>query len=148
MYARVRYPEGRESNVSLRDLAPCPSSDANDDMPTVPIPAEGNESPVGTRELINPGSTEMVLEAVPRGEDRTHGRINPVSPVPDVTVAENNRGDMNPGSIERVIEPQNSHDTNTRRQRQSSRINRGVPPPRYGINSCAWVNRGWADHFT
>ena len=28
LYARVKFPEGREGNVSLRDLVPCPDDDS------------------------------------------------------------------------------------------------------------------------
>ena len=33
-YAHIRYPDGRESTVSLRDLAPCPDNSASPDLRT------------------------------------------------------------------------------------------------------------------
>ena len=40
-YAFIKYPDGRESSVSLRDLAPCP----NDKYPSNPAEAPNSPSP-------------------------------------------------------------------------------------------------------
>lgn len=60
MYAHVRYPDGRESTVSLRDLAPCPNPSA---------------TPINERNMIH---TESVYTP---GEDIVHTEI-PVNPIP------------------------------------------------------------------
>jgi len=33
LYARVRFPDGRGSNLSVRDLAPCPVRNSSGDAP-------------------------------------------------------------------------------------------------------------------
>ena len=66
-YAHIRYPDGRESSVSLKDLAPCPQSSINNDIPEV------NE----TRNIIDDDlncvtsdipDTSQIVEMAPREE--------------------------------------------------------------------------------
>ena len=66
-YAHIRYPDGRESSVSLKDLAPCPQSSSNNDIPEV------NE----TRNIIDDDlncvtsdipDTSQIVEIAPREE--------------------------------------------------------------------------------
>ena len=41
-YAHIKYPDGRESSVSLRDLAPCPKETISSDA-TVEVPSTSGE---------------------------------------------------------------------------------------------------------
>jgi hypothetical protein len=125
MYARIRYPDGRESNVSLRDLARCPldsnneraavgednsssSKEDNREACSSPIAAEGYGN--DRRE------TEGINEEPSGDQDDTHnyesmGRAN------EIEVASSSRK-MDEGGI--GVEP-----------RRSSRFNKGVPSSKF-----------------
>ena len=61
-YALVEYPNGRQSNVSLRDLAPCLPSEAESSPPTVepdvenPVRQEPTASPVPSSPTVEPSA--------------------------------------------------------------------------------------------
>ena len=152
MYARVRFPEGREANVSLRDLAPCPN---NDDLPNEGITRDVDTTHKGldktrgegTHGEINPekDTTPCESSAVPVLEVRREhkqggGVINTAdinAPETDPTPSiKNSAVGSTPGPVFEA-EPQTSHHTIT--PRQSSRSNRGVPPNRFGENTCSFV---------
>ena len=46
-YALIKYPDGRESSVSLRDLAPCPKGTLSSDN-TVEIPSPQREPDIAS----------------------------------------------------------------------------------------------------
>lgn len=102
-YARVRFPDGRESSVSLQDLAPVPSSPADDESRLTPTRCDGGSSPSddfpSISDIPSPvgGGDASVLENTGNDSDLQN---ESQSPVPAV--------------------------------RRSSRINKGVPPIRYG----------------
>ena len=156
MYARVRFPEGREANVSLRDLAPCPN---NDDLPNEGITRDVDTTHTGldktrgegTHGEINPekDTTPCESSAVPvlevrrehkqgGGGDKHCGDINAPETDPTPSV-KNSAVGSTPGPVFEA-EPQTSHHTIT--PRQSSRSNRGVPPNRFGENTCSFVWEG------
>ena len=152
MYARMRFTGGRESNVSLRDLAPCPRPGEvdTDDLPTDSVAEtqspytnhNGNTRGGSRHGSINPAT-------VPKPSETSEVRSQPER-VTEVVETEsgaiNARGDRNPvqdlnmcesSSVRTpnlVIEsrtPSIQHESPAQAQRQSSRRNRGVPPVRY-----------------
>eukprot|EP00096_Caligus_rogercresseyi_P012473 TRINITY_DN5230_c0_g1_i13.p2 TRINITY_DN5230_c0_g1~~TRINITY_DN5230_c0_g1_i13.p2 ORF type:complete len:140 (+),score=4.75 TRINITY_DN5230_c0_g1_i13:2063-2482(+) len=53
-FARVRYPGGKESSVSVRDLAPCPSESGPQ------IPEDSSSPPLPLEDMVSP-SKEVTL---------------------------------------------------------------------------------------
>ena len=94
-YAQIRYPNGREMTVSLRNLAPCPQKDTADEEPDSPL------TPVNDEEASNHENDlpSEQAEGTPQSDadDKSHASPNFVP-------------------------------------RLSSRIYKGVPPLRYGID--------------
>jgi len=68
MYANVRRKDGREQNVSLRDLAPCPSGERLDSA-TVPDP-------------------EVLVDAIPDESDTSNLEKSSASGSPHVSNSE------------------------------------------------------------
>ena len=58
-YARVRYADGRESSVSLRDLAPCPPSSIQNGTPLEPRPSQ---EPLPTSDGFPPAPNSTTLQ--------------------------------------------------------------------------------------
>ena len=117
MYARIRYPDGRESNVSLKDLARCPNIP---DYPELMLDEEettrpGDESPKSLDDSKN-------LED---GENVCHK---------DITESGETVSDS---PIEQELEefsvwPSHGESSQVPAPRRSDRVNKGVPPARYG----------------
>ena len=57
-YARVRYADGRESSVSLRDLAPCPPSIQNG----TPLEPQPSQEPLPTSDGFPPAPNSTTLQ--------------------------------------------------------------------------------------
>jgi hypothetical protein len=58
-YARVRYTDGRESSVSLRDLAPCPTSSIQNGTPFEPQPLQ---EPLHTSDGLPPAQNSTTTQ--------------------------------------------------------------------------------------
>ena len=162
LYARVRFPEGRECNVSLRDLAPCPVSDCqvpiNDDLPDGGTTRERDITHTGSRTTglgnhgnVNPATDPKTSESSP--VRNTPERV--VEVVRRQGGGVDNRGDINPcqdpktsesspvrNTPEQVFELENTSNTPNKTTRQSSRSNRGVPPLRFGSDMCSFIWEG------
>ena len=170
LYARVKFPEGREGNVSLRDLAPCP----NDDSVFINDQLSGQEqgtSGHSTRGFIMPetvlGNPDRTMEApAPNnlpwvegaGETQgggsafsrtqhSRGVINPKVGPPPSNVGGGGRnpdrqlcGPRTPPILPTVDKATSPTDTRPQ-PRQSARSNRGVPPSRFG-SSCSFIWEG------
>lgn len=77
-YAQVRYPDGRESTVSTRDLAPAGDREG---PACFPLPAEGSSPPPETDS--NDGLLVSVGDSVePLGDSSTHAPIPPEPAAP------------------------------------------------------------------
>ena len=130
MYARIKYADGRESNVALRDLAACPNDVTIDHNQRVPVSAgptmpnvfnkshlelEDDRAVVGEENALTPGDEKGESEPYAMESERTYP-TNDTTPEnqmsfpasPEYSVVENN-------------EP-----------RRSSRQNKGVPPLKFG----------------
>ena len=112
-YARVRYDDGRESNVSIRDIAR--------------YPREGG----GRR--CEEADGRVCDDDEPRADDTVDQERTP-----DMTP---DNGDNNYRDAEDIERPKYSHDDNDvigerSDLRRSTRQNKGVPPERFGYPSC------------
>ena len=146
LYAKVKFPEGREGNVSIRDLAPCP---VGDDDVFVSDKSSGRGE--GTNSFAENSSFQNVSpDAAPLPHLLVEGG-GPRTPAPreggprtlqteavEGGGREHGRGNVNPPVVFEAANP----NTNTRPPRQSLRSNRGVPPPRYGSNTCSFIWEG------
>ena len=105
MYARIRYPDGRETNVSLKDLARCPN-----DRDVEETSVEGRERVQRDegRELVQRDEGREVL----RGGDELRNDDN--------RTVLNGEGGRDNGFEADVPE----------KRRVSLRMNKGVPPDR------------------
>ena len=102
-FARVRFPDGRESTVALKDLAPCPSSSNDSQVRDV-----GDVN-------VNQNDNNDLPEYAGDVTDFSHMMdINGTETSHVESVNSNNNGDP------------------SRVARRSTRINKGVPPIRYG----------------
>ena len=72
-YARVRYPGGRETSVSLRDLAPCPGKDLSDSSSSIKEEVDATEGDMPLESL----SQEAIPGTLRTTEDdpRRSGRL-------------------------------------------------------------------------
>ena len=100
-YAEVRYNDGREATVSVRDLSPCPDDDVLDVL---------NENTDNNTDQIDSVTSDHSVNDVSVSEFNDSSVSVPNDP--SVTVPENSRVEL----------------------RRSNRSNKGVPPPRYGID--------------
>ena len=100
-YAEVRYNDGREATVSVRDLSPCPDDDVLDVL---------NEKTDNNTDQIDSVTSDRSVNDVSVSESNDSSVSVPNDP--SVTVPENSRVEL----------------------RRSNRSNKGVPPPRYGID--------------
>ena len=105
MYARIRYPDGRETNVSLKDLAGCPND------------RDVEETSVEGRELVQ---RDEGRELVQRDEGREVLRGGDELRNDDDRTVLNGEGDRDNGFEADVPE----------KRRGSLRMNKGVPPDR------------------
>ena len=109
-YADVRYPDGREATVSIRDISPCPGS---------LCPPENRGTPDVSDVLHNLSDSNVPNEN-------------------DVSVNLDFEPRTGSDSSESLMSDENLCDNSTRSAsgnvRRSSRSNKGVPPQRYGIN--------------
>ena len=125
MYAKIKFPEGREGNISLRDLAPYP---ADDDV----FQAEN--------EAVRPSvrvSENIVSENLPahRDSQELSNRVRTsLSPTPK---------DQLPLRNGPVVESAKLNTPQPGQTRTSSRTNRGVPPVRFGSNTCSFIYKGY-----
>ena len=73
-YAHIRYPDGRESTVSLRDLAPCPSASTD----TTPIETGDNivNNKLTTNESIQGFELHTVQDPDPTSSETNEVEIN------------------------------------------------------------------------
>ena len=106
-YANVRFSNGREATVSLRDLAPCGGQEDS----------ASEESPPDQNEI------QMKIAHQDAQVEATH-QLDRES-VPDDTIEniEDGEGDSNYSELNDAVAP-----------RRSARINKGVPPARYSDN--------------
>ena len=91
-YARIRYPDGRESSVSLHDLAPCGENSAHKlpDCPNVPVSDVTSESdpnipvtPIISGDNLVDNSEQPHLEVNPvHMPDQAHIEISSPEPAP------------------------------------------------------------------
>ena len=141
MYARIRYRDGRESNVSLRDLARCPNE--NDKMVNYRgglVPSGGSMTdPIET-------NTPKVMEgnrnqSVDREQDKANdSEINEAHNIEPETINDDELVNSNSTSenVQHLIPPSISRTTsedssgNQVTPRRSNRVNKGVPPSTFG----------------
>jgi transposase InsO family protein len=120
MYARIRYPDGRESNVSLRDIARCPQDGQNRVEETY------NDSfSIENDSLVDyTGDEKEESEEVEhvRMRERVHSEL--VDPA--TTSSREDESKIRPS-------------TESNELRRSSRRNKGVPPERFG-DFCSLCN--------
>ena len=110
MYARVRYADGRESNVSLKDLAKCPTGHESDMRyyPEEELVQLTNAEGAGASGNVDEGS--HVRDTMPEPYDIAVDQM-----VDHHDYSESVAGEEDEGS-----------------PRRSQRVNKGVPPVRYG----------------
>ena len=104
-FASIRYPDGRESNVSVSDLAPCP----NESRPTTISPT--------------PISPLQTTDELPQTTSPTPNLSTSEIETPSQTLVTQT---TTPYSPQLGIDPQPTG------LRRSSRTTRGIPPIRYG----------------
>ena len=118
-YARIRYPDGRQSLVSLRDIARYPRED---EMPRENIPVDDGDP---ERQDV-PKSSNVENEQYHEDVLIQGGRSN----VDQSHASRNEREEVVYNEIE---QPTIVEETTTQEPRRSARHNRGVPPDRYGL---------------
>ena len=114
VYARVRYSDGRESNVSLRDIARCPRDEDltgdNRDYEQSDLPKSND---VVDREPVNQEDKVSLTDIEPAIADNVNEN--------DGNVITPDRGETSCDQRSVISEP-----------RRSSRKNKGIPPERFG----------------
>ena len=125
MYARIRYPDGKESNVSLRDLARCPVDDE-----------EGLESPFnenqGKPDIVDNEEARTEPNAIyPRASESNNEQQSPGNATNDDVRRETNEENEEPNcDTELLVHNRSSPRVVT--PRISSRCNKGNPAQRFG----------------
>ena len=109
MYACIKYPDGRISNVSLKDLARFPSE----------------EEPFRSEYSLKPNNVEQTSESVEPSESHEMLKSNESSRLDENT---DNCNESNADGGGRV-------DEDIPGPRRSSRLNKGIPPSRYGYDN-------------
>ena len=119
MYARIKYPDGRESNVSLRDLARCPRSTGE---------TADDESVERERNFEIPLKSVDARDGVQSEQTEARGGVqSEQTEVRDLT--ENSSDHIVDGNNDLTV---NEPTIDNLEPRRSMRSNRGVPPDRYG----------------
>ena len=130
MYARIRYPDGKESNVSLRDLARCPVDDE-----------EGLESPFnenqGKPDIVDNEEARTEPNAIyPRASESNNEQQSPGDAPNDDVRREANDENEEPNCDTEPLVHNRSSPTNELPRvvtpRISSRCTKGNPAERFG----------------
>ena len=106
-YAEVRYPNGHEATVSIRDLAPCPQEQNNDVRPN-------NES-FAEHDITLQNLSDSTISADHENETSLSSELN--ESLCSKNLHNNSVLDEGAGQV-----------------RRSTRSNKGVPPLRYRVN--------------
>ena len=123
-YAHIRYQNGREATVSLRDLAPCPQEPLDNST------TEGSQK-INSEVPINEPNTTVSPDYADIDLPLSKAPINE----PNSIVSPDNAYIDLPSSLSNpAVTPSNKHDNSNfeTAPRRSNRINLGVPPLRYG----------------
>ena len=144
MYARVLFPGGRESNVSLRHLAPCPqkTNDEAGGLPVNDLSEEVSGQPDNDIQATSTTQTSPLIETPVRDiSSDTHIHtpslsvdINPSIEVANLSPPMPTSGTSNPTTSPTELVVRDA-------PRRSSRINRAVPPKRFQDNFLSFVWR-------
>ena len=144
MYARVLFPGGRESNVSLRHTAPCPqrTNDEAGGLPANDLSEEVSGQPDNDIQATSTTQTSPLIETPVRDiSSDTHIHTPSVSADvnPSIEVANLSSPMPTPDTSNPTTNPTKLvlHDA----PRRSSRINRAVPPKRFQDNFLSFVWR-------
>ena len=134
-YARIRYPDGRESNISLRDLARCPREEDVQEVNDEDVNGQTDKSVVGVEpnRVSNTGNRNSDRENDPSVGDDKFDRI-PDNSFENVDPESERTLNSSHESSERILNNTSGNDQRTRVAvpRRSIRSNKGVPPDRFG----------------
>ena len=119
-YARIKFPNGRESNVSLRDIARCPRDDEDRD---------GDD--LVTKQTARDG--DSVVDGVDHEASDNLSKNHVVLRQPD---SNDQDGDETEEYVPNELELSESRSSPRAGFRRSMRINKGVPPDRFGNYVC------------
>ena len=132
MYARIKYPDGRESNVSLRDLSRCPHEVIR--TRSTPMPPRFQTQEEVMMEQTNPSDKEAGLNQSVNADENMVEEMR----AQQHGVGEDQQEESQLFSDMGVDVSGNENPSSTappesrREPRRSMRLNRGVPPLRYG----------------